>query len=329
MRANLLKFACKFLFGVLLVGLLLWRIDLNLLVQNWLKLSWWCLLSVVGIRLGTYLVKAYKWHLLIPQVPYPRLCRIHLMSAYYAMLLPSQLSADAMRAYLLGRESEDTGLIVTSVLADKVTSLVGLFFLGCIGTVFGEYQLPVQWKLVMFFAFAVGIAAVFATRAGFVHASLVKTLAWAEARWSGFAPVFRALSKAVLDWHGFSERKAAMFGCMGLGVLHQLMAAVSLFVLGRSLGLPVSLLSWCWISCVLSAVLFLPVTIGGIGLRDGTLVGLLGWMGFGPEKALAMSLALLSAAALMAMLGALLVACGPVSHAGRETRGKTVVSKQD
>lgn len=49
---------------------------------------------------------------------------------------------------------------------------------------------------------------------------------------------------------------------------------------------------WCWVFGVISLVVFLPITIGGIGLREGSFVILLGQLSVSSEKALALSLSI-------------------------------------
>jgi hypothetical protein len=57
----------------------------------------------------------------------------------------------------------------------------------------------------------------------------------------------------------------------------------------------------------MSLVLLLPISIGGIGLRDVTLVGMLGGFGIATDQALALSLALLGLQLAMVVVGAILM----------------------
>ena len=77
-------------------------------------------------------------------------------------------------------------------------------------------------------------------------------------------------------------------------------------VIAYSFNLSISFIDWCWIWAILSLVLFLPITVAGLGLREGTLVGILGTFGVKPEIALALSFSLLGLQVALAILGGLI-----------------------
>ena len=60
-------------------------------------------------------------------------------------------------------------------------------------------------------------------------------------------------------------------------------------ILGTNLGIALPLVDWAWIVGVMSLAVLLPLTIGGIGLREGALIGCLGFAGVPSESAIALS----------------------------------------
>jgi uncharacterized membrane protein YbhN (UPF0104 family) len=84
------------------------------------------------------------------------------------------------------------------------------------------------------------------------------------------------------------------------GLLGQLVAIVAFFLVGRSVGAPLSLVD-CAVTLAPSLLVALvPISLGGWGVREGAFIVLLGFYGVSPEQALVISvlfgLALLSAA---------------------------------
>ena len=63
--------------------------------------------------------------------------------------------------------------------------------------------------------------------------------------------------------------------------------------LALKMGIVINFVDWCWIVAILSLALFLPISIGGIGVREASLVGTLGLFGVTTERALAFSFTLL------------------------------------
>ena len=61
----------------------------------------------------------------------------------------------------------------------------------------------------------------------------------------------------------------------------------SFYLLSRGLQLHIGFFDWSLIVGALTLALFLPLTIGGLGVREGTLIGILGIYGYGSETAIA------------------------------------------
>jgi uncharacterized membrane protein YbhN (UPF0104 family) len=60
-------------------------------------------------------------------------------------------------------------------------------------------------------------------------------------------------------------------------------------IFSSAVGVEISFIDWFWILAILNIVLLLPITIGGMGLREGALIGVLGMLSVPPEKAIVIS----------------------------------------
>jgi hypothetical protein len=76
--------------------------------------------------------------------------------------------------------------------------------------------------------------------------------------------------------------------------------------ISRSVGLSIGPVDWSWVFALASLILLAPFSVGGIGLREGALVGLLGAIAIGRADALACSLILTSITALGALIGGII-----------------------
>jgi uncharacterized membrane protein YbhN (UPF0104 family) len=74
-------------------------------------------------------------------------------------------------------------------------------------------------------------------------------------------------------------------------------------ILAKAIGINISYYDWCWVFGVISIVVLLPVTIGGVGLREGGFVLLLGYFGVQNDKALALSLSIFGLQITGALIG--------------------------
>jgi len=77
-------------------------------------------------------------------------------------------------------------------------------------------------------------------------------------------------------------------------------------IIARGLDIHILFAELCWIFGIISVALIMPVTVGGVGLREGGFVFLLGRMGIPSEKAMAMSLSLFGLQIICALIGGIL-----------------------
>jgi glycosyltransferase 2 family protein len=80
-----------------------------------------------------------------------------------------------------------------------------------------------------------------------------------------------------------------------MSVLAQMPGTLVFAVLGQGLGLPVSFVSMGWIRSVVVLLTVLPISIGGVGVREGALVFVLQMFGVSAADALALSILVFAA----------------------------------
>jgi uncharacterized membrane protein YbhN (UPF0104 family) len=93
---------------------------------------------------------------------------------------------------------------------------------------------------------------------------------------------------------------------IGLAVARHLLGIVSFGLIALSLDIHLSLLTIGWIRVVLQAIMTLPITLSGIGLREGTLVILLQEYGVSASDAVALAFLVFAIGLLVNSLGGIL-----------------------
>jgi uncharacterized membrane protein YbhN (UPF0104 family) len=110
----------------------------------------------------------------------------------------------------------------------------------------------------------------------------------------------------LLDaWKGYMRSSRTLLGVLLLGTVYQGIGVLIMAILARGVGIELPFSDWCWIFGLISLAVFIPITVGGIGLREGGLIFLLGNLGLPNEKALALALSLLALQLFGALLGVL------------------------
>jgi uncharacterized membrane protein YbhN (UPF0104 family) len=118
--------------------------------------------------------------------------------------------------------------------------------------------------------------------------------------------IFSGGGRVIESWHTYSRNLPLLFGNVLLAIIYQLIGVLMFYLLSRGLGLAPGFFDWAWIVGALTLALFLPLTIGGLGIREGTLIGILGVYGCDKETAVALSFVGFSFVLMLAIIGAIL-----------------------
>jgi glycosyltransferase 2 family protein len=239
-----------------------------------------------------------RWWLLLEgaqiEVSARRAVRAFAAAFVLNLLLPTAVAGDVVRTWVVGRESGRLLGVAAATVIDKLTALLCLF--GLAWTAYALDRDAVPDSLVLVFAWVT---------AGLLAALVIAVVAAAGARPllhrlpERLAVMARESWKLVRIWAGSRKLMASV---VGVGVVYQSLAVIVLILVGRTLGveLPFALAAVS-ASIVLVATL-IPVSVGGLGIREGGFVLLLGEAGISAADATLVSL-LSAAAVLLASAG--------------------------
>lgn len=200
--------------------------------------------------------------------------RAHLVGMFFNTFLPSSFGGDAVRAYRLAKQSGVTSGAVGSVVLDRFLSLHALLAAaGAAVLVSPALRHAVSMPMLA----GVSVAG---TLPFFLPALLARPpLARYVARFPGLVKVVD-----VLVAPGVARRTLALWI---LALVMQLLNALMHVWICQSLGLGVPTGYVMGFVPVMVLIGSLPVSINGLGLREGTLVYFLGRVGVAPAEALA------------------------------------------
>ena len=237
------------------------------------------LLAFVGY-LASQALSAYKWRLLAVPLGFDQPLRAftlyYLAGMYLNLFAPSTVVGDLGRGVLLAGNGGGIGPALQSVLADRVSGLVMLLWVSATGfMLFGPTVLPA--------ALCYGtIAAAFLSVAGW----------WVLPRVIGrlFSPWHRLRWLVEQFLLPYQTETGALGRACGLAFVCHLCQLGLQVLLAHALGLAVPvwyLLLFIPLVHILSA---LPLSLGGVGVREGGYVVFLALIGIGRDEALAFGL---------------------------------------
>lgn len=294
----------KLLGSLLLVGLLLWRVDVAAVGRALLAASPGHLALASLLFFLVHGVNALKLRVLLPEVPVSRLLAQTLVAQLYALVLPGQLAGEAVKAYRLSRGAEEAERVVSAVAFDKLTGIAGLLILTAAGLAaetasFGTALLGLVGAVLLGLC---GTAVLLASARSRKWLLALLSLGGGSRREAWLlAPVRRFLEA----WQAQARQPGRALLSLLFGILAQTCAVAGSQALGLAVGIDQPVTVWCAVIGLMSVIVLVPVTVGGIGLREASLIGLLERVGVDAAPALALGFGILAFQVMVALLGAL------------------------
>lgn len=309
------KLLIKLVTSCVLLGLLLWRIPLGAVGSRMRAFDPVTLLEVLGISLGCWVIAAARLWCLLPEYRYRDLLHVTFIARFYATVLPGQIAGDVVKAYRLGRQSEQIGHAEAATVLDRVLGLFALFVLSAI-TMLRASQLPLALRLFfMMGALALLACGVVAGSRLFRHGIVERFLAHREGRIATFVREFG------IALHEYLRKPIALIAALLIAVSFHIGCILMQVLLGGALGIKLQWPDWTVVYAGVSLLMLLPISVAGLGLREGGYVGLLALFGYKASAALSLSFAIFGASLIAALVGGGLELAGAIGRARSTSAG--------
>jgi len=298
-----------------LLAIVATQIDFHALRAGLTEKSWAWLAAAVAVLLASFVVGALRWHVFLDAARIGSTrrdaVRAYFIGTFTTNFLPTQLGGDLARAWVASGEGTRVRSITTVVL-DRASALACLIVVGWIGVITNVAAVPGQL-----------VAALGAATAAFALAVLLSVLLFrlGPRRRSPkqLGPVVQDVRDALVS----GLAKPVLWRTFAIGLVFQGLVYLAAWLIARSISLDVP---FAVLGAVLAPVLILamaPISIGGLGVREGSFVLLLGYAGVTPTNATLFSLLSGAVFALASLPGALALLIG------RRTPSRTSETLQD
>ncbi len=241
--------------------------------------------------------------------------RAHGAGLFANLCLPSIVGGDVVRAGMLVDERRRAAPVAVAGLADRVVDTVALVLLAGTAAFLSRAELP---SGAVAFLVVLAAGAVIIPLAGLVA---LRLLARSNALPSRLARGVAALSTAV---DMLIARPRLGLACLGASLLVQAGFVGLNTALGRAIGIQAPFAGWLFAWPLAKLVALLPISLGGLGVRESALAGLLAPFGVAPALAVAQGLLWQS------VLIALGLAAGAAAYGSRRiarSRARTVAGE--
>jgi hypothetical protein len=288
------------------LGLLAWlllRSDIGQVLASLQKLSPSVIASVAALIPIMVGVAAFKWWLFVPGHRFLDLARLNLVGVFYSIVLPGQVAGEAVKAYRLGAGRADAEKIAASVLVDKVNGMIGLLALGIFGAHASRLRIPGSLVASFSATLIIGLALLYSLHLPLLRRSIEAAIDFVSRRWSIAKPLAHRLALFLAASTRYLARPWLMVASVLLGITYQLLCIAVILIVAPSFGIDVPLVEWLWIFAVVATAALLPLSIAGLGIREGAFVAVLGLLQVPSASALALSLTIFATQLATALLG--------------------------
>ncbi len=305
-----MRLILKLATSVALLTWLLVRSDVGLVLATLQKLSPSVLASVASLLPVMIAISAFKWWLFVPRHSYPQLVRLNLVGVFYSIVLPGQVAGEAVKAYRLGAGRADAEEIAASVLVDKVNGMIGLLALGILGAHASRLGIPGSLVASFSVTLLIGLALLYSLHLPLLRRRIESGIGFVSRRWSFAKPLVDRLTLFLAASTRYLARPGLMLASVLLGITYQLLCIAVIRIVAPSFGIDVPLIEWLWIFAVVTTAALLPLSVAGLGIREGAFVAVLGLLQVPSASALALSLTIFATQLATALLGGLVELAG-------------------
>lgn len=281
----------------------LYKSDFSGIIDSLKKINPYYYLFIVIFNISILAFAALKWKFLLRENKYHDLLKYNFISVFYSLLLPGQLAGDAVKAYIFGKEKNKSSIVFASVFIDKITGIIGLLLLGILGILVSPLILSPIFEFSFITIVFIGIVLLFSIRINLFFNFFRRLIVRISKFFFRKSNSYITIQNLLDSWREYSKRISLILICILFSVTYQLLNIIMLYLMGNQIGIEISLIDWSWILAVFALAMFIPLSIAGIGIREGALLGLLGSLSITHDKAIALSFLLFSTQIIAGIIG--------------------------
>ncbi len=286
------QFLLKGLISVgLITALLIWKVDMAEFVHAFCSVDIPLYLMATVLFFVQNLIIAYCWQIVLVaqrnNVPFLRVLQVHFIGSFFGTFMPTSIGMDIVRAFSLSRYMRQgvdamSSMFVTRVVGFLTNFAIALVVAFPVARATGNMKI-LQVVVVMTVLFVFGIWVL-------LHPQFLSGLGFILRR-LGMQAIIAKIELFQNSSRALRHEKTSMFKLVLMSLAFQLLGSYIIYLVGVSLGIPVAWYHYFIMVPLITAITVLPLSIAGIGLREGAFVFF--FVPLGATEAQAFSLSLL------------------------------------
>lgn len=246
------------------------------------NVQWSPWLAGLGIFMVLHTLCSVRWYMLLH--PLERATKmlkcftLYFEGMLFSMFLPSTIGGDVAKAFRVSPTKAGRVLAMCSLIVDRLSGLVAVLIIG------GAAMAAKNWELTAWQGVGLGVV-MFAASCGVAWIGLA-SLGMLMRKLNDASNLKKTLQKL----EAYSSRPILVCRAFAISIVIQFLNAVSVYYIGNALGINLPLSVYCEVVPTVALLVVVPISVGGIGVREGLMAYFLGKYGVANETSVLLSL---------------------------------------
>lgn len=298
---TLLRFSISFI----IIYFLLRKINFRELSSRITNLNYSFLFLAFVCQLSTAFIGTYRWQTLLHgkgiKVSFGKLLEFGFIGQFFNSFLPGSSGGDFVKIYKVVNHSEDKIYAGISVLAEKV---IGFYSISVFVIIAGVFSLGLLPERLLWTTFSV---IVFAFLGLFIFVyfkpHIIKFLDASGSKENILAKIKQYTVIFYEALHFFITHSGILLKIIIVSLLMQFLSIMSCYFVARSIGLCINIFYFFIFIPIIFFATVVPVSLSGIGVREGVFVYLFGKVNVPSSQAVLLSLLCFSLTIVFGLIG--------------------------
>lgn len=249
----------------------------------------WVYIASFLVYLINKLIASYRWKILLEvqniNVSLIALYKVNLLGLVFNSILPSTIGGESVRIYWLMREyPQNKTASIVATLTDKLLGVIALIFLVFIALPFNaliDQQIRITGMLILGAFLLILVIIIWSPGSGLPN--LLRRIMFTEWLKKNFDEIINVLVK-------YGKARSSLLVAFLIAVIFQSISVGNQYLRFQAIGVEVSPLFLFLAIPITTLILTIPISIGGLGLREFSLTRLLAVVGIGDYEVVAYTL---------------------------------------
>jgi len=265
------------------------NVDFYAIVQSIRSADRWYLFLAFFVSFFSYLLCVFRWKMLLKafgiHLPLRRIIISFSGGVFFNSLLPSTIGGDLVRSIDLATHTKKTKEVIATVFLDRLSGCIGLVLVALLALIFGwkfAQDRSILYPIAVITAILVAV--LFVLFNDFLFSKLNRFFKSPNA-----GKIREKLSNLHQEIYYFRQHKKVLFKNLLFSVLIQVTAPIAFYITALALNQRLDIIYFFVFLPIIGAITLLPISVGGLGVRENAAVIFFAKVGMAKDVAGAMS----------------------------------------